>query len=215
MNYIIFGANGGLGKAFINLLSNSNDKIFLVYRKTKLKNNVYKCNIADPSSIKNTLLNIKKKITKIDFIINCSGYFEYDKKNLNKKDLLKFFQINTFPLIYLNILSNKLNLNVENIITIGSSSSYEFFNLTNYYCASKMSLIPLIKNFNYLNKKRKNYIFSMGTMDTRMGKKIRNKIKRIDPCLIAKLILIEIKNKKNKNRELFFDRKKNKFNVIF
>jgi len=215
MNYIIFGANGGLGKAFINLLSNSNDKVFLVYRKTKLKNNVYKCNITDPSSIKNTLLSIKKKISKIDFIINCSGYFEYDKKNLNNSDLLKFFQVNTFPLIYFNIISKKLNINVKNIITIGSSSCYEFFNLTNYYCASKMTLLPLIRNFNSLNKKKKNYIFSMGTMDTRMGKKVRNKIKRIDPNLIAKLILIEVQNENNKNREFFFNRKKNKFNAIF
>jgi len=222
MKIIIFGASSGLGKCFLDiLLKNPKNEIVATYNKTflsKYKNhNLFfiKCNFENPKSIIYTLKKSIQILQRIDLIIICSGYFAYDslKKNIISS-IKKFFFIN----FYSNIIINNFFMKKKNIkklkkkvkiVNIGSSSSYKSFLNTSLYCASKSALLSFIRSIELKKKSKiKNYIFSMGTMDTKMGELIKNKKKKLDPMYIASHILKNI----NKNKfEFIYSRARRQF----
>ncbi len=80
-----------------------------------------------------------------------------------------------------------------NIISLGSSSSYEGFKNTTIYCATKHALLGAIKSIN--NEKIKENIVNInlnpGSIKTKMGKKVKNQnyADFINPKELAEFIL--------------------------
>ena len=74
------------------------------------------------------------------------------------------------------LIKFKNKKNILKIFHIGSSSSYDGFPNTTYYCAAKHALVGAIKSMNKETIKNNtiNYLVSMGSMKTAMGKKVRN-----------------------------------------
>jgi short-subunit dehydrogenase len=110
--------------------------------------------------------------------VNTIGFFEYDKiQNLSKKRLLKNFEINTIPTILINkfLLKNYQKNIKRNVITIGSSSSYNGFKNTTGYCSSKNALLGAIRSINKENSK--NNIFNINinpsSIKNSMGKRVK------------------------------------------
>ena len=83
------------------------------------------------------------------------------------------------------------------IINIGSSSSYEGFEKTALYCASKHALLGFSRSIYKEYKKYgiRSLIFSPGSIKSKMGKKIKNQSYRtfLNAKDVAKVILSNIK----------------------
>lgn len=192
-NVIIFGANGGLGKEILINLIEKDLNLFLSVKNTKTKRNILKklksiqrkkikffeiCDFSNEKSIENFFIKLKNKKINIDLAFNCIGYFDYDKvEKLNLKKLNLNLKLNLISSI---IITSKLlkftnKKNILKIFHIGSSSSYDGFPNTTYYCAAKHALVGAIKSMNKETIKNNtiNYLVSMGSMKTKMGKKVR------------------------------------------
>lgn len=216
-NIIIFGASGGLGHNMIYELFPNVKNILLTYNKNriKLRRNlnlkkkifIKKVNFLSKLDIKNVLKFSYKKFKKIDIIIICNGYFQYDGlRKVNLTLINKFFYINVFSNIFINryILQFKKRNDKVLIFNIGSSSSYKSFLKTILYCSSKHALIGAVKSINLEKKNRiTNYIISTGSLKTKMGKKIKNQNYEtfIDPKVVARKIRNIIISKKMNKKE--------------
>ena len=115
-------------------------------------------------------------------------------KSISSKKLSKTFLINTFPTIlitkYISLHKSK-NEKVK-VYSIGSSSSYDGFEKTIAYCASKHALLGAIRSLNKELIKKNIYISNInpGSIKTKMGKKVRNQkfSEFISPNTIADFI---------------------------
>ncbi len=210
-NILIFGANSGLGKEILIKLLKQNANFYLSAKNTKSKTNLLNklnlaqkkkikffeiCDFTDNESDKKFFKNLKKITKQINIVFNCVGYFGYDSLNkLNIDQLMLTFQINLFSSIKINSNLIKFNRNGEllKIFHIGSSSSYEGFKNTVYYCSSKHALVGAVKSMNKETIKKNiiNYLISMGSMKTKMGKKLKNQSPKnfLDPKKVADLII--------------------------
>ena len=87
------------------------------------------------------------------------------------------------------------------LINIGSSSSYAGFSKTVTYCSAKHGLLGLSRSLNEEFKQYgiRTYIFSTGTIKTRMGKKVKNQTYKnfIDPAELSSFIINTIKQNDN------------------
>lgn len=188
-NVIIFGGSGTLGKEVLHELANENFNIVFSsrvvkgshYKRVKKNGDVInlKCDVSDEKSIKKFIINSYKILKNVDFVIDCTGIFYYDKlKNINTKTLLDMFNVNIFSTILINkyIEANKPSSKWVKIITCGSSSAVIGAKDTISYCASKHALIGAIKSLNQTIYKKKiiNYCLNFGTLDSKMSKQIRN-----------------------------------------
>jgi 3-oxoacyl-[acyl-carrier protein] reductase len=210
-NIIIFGANSGLGKEILYKLLKMNANFYLSAKSLKAKSNLlYELNSTQKKKIKffevydfssnenyeNFFKKLKKVTKQIHIAFNCVGYFGYDSmKKLNIDQLLLTFQLNVFSSIIIS--SNLVHFNKKKellkIFHIGSSSGYEGFKNTVYYCSAKHALVGAVKSMNKETVKNNiiNYLISMGGMKTKMGKKIKNQSFKncLDPKKVADLII--------------------------
>lgn len=191
-NVILFGGTGSLGKVVLdklkknnfNIVYSSTSKKKLINSKKKIRNNLneiiaLKCDLSEEKNIKHVIKTAFRKFKKIDYIINCSGIFYYDQlKKINNKTLIEIFKVNTFSTILINkyIEKFKKKNHIIKIITCGSSSTVIGSKDTISYCSSKHALLGAIKALNQTIYKKKiiNYCLSFGTLDNKMGKKIKN-----------------------------------------
>jgi len=190
-NILLLGSTGELGFFLLNELYNRNYNLIYSY-KTKKKNKLlkidknkknllqgFKCDLSKEKDIKK-LINLSfKKLKNIDYVINCTGVFYYDKfKNINYKDLSHMFKINCFStmIINKNIFNKKNKKDTVKIITCGSSSATMGSKDTVAYCASKHALLGTVKSLNqtYTQDKIFNYCLNFGTLDNKKGKLIKN-----------------------------------------
>jgi short-subunit dehydrogenase len=190
-NILLLGSTGELGFFLLNELYNRNYNLIYSY-KTKKKNKLlkidknkknllqgFKCDLSKEKDIKK-LINLSfKKLKNIDYVINCTGVFYYDKfKNINYKDLSHMFKINCFStmIINKNIFNKKNKKDIVKIITCGSSSATMGSKDTVAYCASKHALLGTVKSLNqtYTQDKIFNYCLNFGTLDNKKGKLIKN-----------------------------------------
>tara|TARA_B100000900_G_C20588190_1_gene720518 strand:- start:1067 stop:1768 length:702 start_codon:yes stop_codon:yes gene_type:complete len=227
---LIFGASGGLGQELMNIFLSNNHKIiattskntnifklrkkFKEFNKKKIEWNL--CDLKKENQIIKIINKYFKKNTCPEIVIICSGVFKYNiLKKLDYRNLIDDFKINLFSNIIINkqILNKKIKNKKVTIVNIGSSSSYYGFKNTISYCASKHGLLGAVKAINDECKKNKifNTCVSMGSMKTKMGKKVRNQEYRnfIDPQKIAKYIFdITANNMEAYVEEIFFKRSK-------
>ena len=78
------------------------------------------------------------------------------------------------------------------VLSIGSSSSYDGFNKTIAYCASKHALLGAVRSLNkeLIKKNIYNLNINPGSIKTKMGKKVKNQkfSEFISPASIANFI---------------------------
>jgi len=201
---LITGATGGLANEFIkNIKSNGTKLILLAKNKNKLnkllknfKNaDAHVCDFEKTSEIEKTIKKIKNKENKIDYVFNFAGYFSYLPINkISPAEYNKSFNINCYAPIIINstfIQIMKKN-NFGRIINIGSSSSYNGFENTSLYCASKHALLGFSRAMKDENKSKKIKIYDIlpGSIKTKMGKKVKNQVYNdfLEPNAICNLI---------------------------
>ena len=207
---LIFAGSGGLGleicKKFLlegfNVYFTSQNKIkvnrTINFLKKNNSENIIKglvCDATNENSIKNCIKNFFKQGHKQRIIVNCIGSFGYDGVSLlNYNKLSDIFKINTFPTIIINKYCSiyKKKNNKIKIFSIGSSSSYDGFDKTIAYCASKHALLGAIRSLNkeLIRKNIYNININPGSIKTKMGKKVRyqNYSKFILPYSVADFI---------------------------
>lgn len=210
-NIIIFGANSGLGKEILTKLLKQNANFYLSTKNIKAKNNLLNklnsvqkkkikffdiCDFSNKESSKKFFEKLKKNTKKIDIAFNCVGYFGYDNlQKLNIDQLLLTLQLNLFSSIIIssNLLHFAKKKEILKIFHIGSTSSYEGYKNTVYYCSAKHALLGAVRSMNKetIKKNMINYLVSMGSMKTKMGKKLKNQSFKnfLDPKKVADLVI--------------------------
>ena len=210
-NIIIFGANSGLGKEILVKLFKQNANFYLSTRNIKAKSDLLNklnsaqkkkikffeiCDFSNNESYIKFFEKLKKTTKQIHIAFNCVGYFGYDDiKKLNVDQLLLTFQLNLFSSIIIssNLLYFTKKKEIIKVFHMGSTSAYEGFKNTVYYCAAKHALVGAVKSMNKETVKKNmiNYLVSMGSMKTKMGKKLKNQSYKnfLDPKKVADLII--------------------------
>lgn len=191
-NILIFGGTGDLGKKVLNFFFRQKHRIiFSSTSEKKIKEiqesylNSQKiligkiCDFRKENDIRNIINFSYNKFKSINIIINCVGIFEYDDlHNLNYDKMCNTFKINSYSLVAINKFLNKHKKRTDllKVISIGSSSSYIGSKNTIAYCGSKHALQGIIKALNQTYYKRHiiNYSINPGTLNNKMGKKIKN-----------------------------------------
>ena len=210
-NCFITGATGGIGKHLASQLALNGCNVFLTGRKEgklrKLKNNLIKQNkkieisyeagnLEKIGDIQEIIKTCKKQFSSIDILINCAGVFpvHYLSKS-TLKDFENCFNINVrAPFLFCKEFSyDMMKKRWGRIINIGSSSSYNGFEKTSIYCASKHAILGLSRS---LHQELKEYnirtlCISPGSVKTKMGKKVENQDYEtfIEPMEIAEFII--------------------------
>jgi short-subunit dehydrogenase len=191
-NVIIFGGTGDLGlkvldfffKSKYNIVYSSTSKKLI--KKTQVKYSNYEksltgiiCDFKEENDIKNIINFSYDKFKSINVVVNCAGVFQYDNlNNLSYEKIINIFKINSFSLISINkFLNKRIKKNdYAKVISIGSSSSYIGSKNTIVYCSSKHALQGIIKSLNQTIYKKNilNYSINPGTLNNKMGKKVKN-----------------------------------------
>jgi NAD(P)-dependent dehydrogenase (short-subunit alcohol dehydrogenase family) len=199
MKILIYGA-GELSRALIDNFYNKNVLIDVVVRQK------YKID----SKLKNTIKNIfvvkesfiEHKIKANDFykiIFFTQSIFEpkllIDEKNYEIENQYRVGLVEPVKITknYLQTFKNKINRNIKiDICFIGSTSSYAGFKNTSIYCSVKHGLLGFVRSLNeeYSHKNLRAWLFSMGSMKTKMGLKVKrqNYDTFLDPYEVAKRI---------------------------
>ena len=212
---IITGSTGGLGEEIIDKLANNQVKIIalgknqkkLIKLKKKYKNNIIEtfcCDLSNQKRILSTIKNIKHKKYNIDILINCAGNFLVkDFKKISIKEINKNINVNIIaPFLFSKeFISNMKKQKWGRIVNIGSSSSYFGFAKSVLYCSAKHALLGFSRSVNEEFKKHgvRSYIFSPGSIKTKMGKLVKNQNYQtfIDPNELSSFIISTIKQNNN------------------
>lgn len=113
---LVVGANGLLGRNFVNYLNKKNIKFDITYRKLKpvhKNGKSIKCDLIDIDQVKNKLINY-------DVIYMCAGIVKSSKSSIDPEI---FFQKNL--LIFFNLFYSSINNNIKQIIWVSSSTVYK------------------------------------------------------------------------------------------
>tara|TARA_Y100001958_G_C21212335_1_gene537928 strand:- start:577 stop:1269 length:693 start_codon:yes stop_codon:yes gene_type:complete len=224
---LIFGASGGLGNELLEIFVSNNNRVIATasskrsilkskkkFKATKIDWNL--CDFRKEAQIIKVIDKYFNKKNNPDIIIICSAVSRYDGlKKINLKNLIEDFKVNLFSNILINkqVQKRKIKNKKVLIINIGSSSSYNGFENTISYCASKHALLGAVKSINAECNKDKifNSLVSMGSMKTNMGKKVKNQNFKffIQPKKIAKYIYeIAMNDVEAYVEDIFFKRSK-------
>jgi short-subunit dehydrogenase len=190
-NVLIFGGTGDLGQKVLDYFFKSKYNIVFsstsqkMIKKTQAKYSNYEksligiiCNFREENDKK--IINFSyNEFKSIDVVVNCVGVFQYDNlNNLSYERIIDIFKINSFSLISINkFLKKRIKKNdYVKVISIGSSSSYIGSKNTIVYCSSKHALQGIVKSLNQTIYKKNilNYSINPGTLNNKMGKKVKN-----------------------------------------
>ena len=210
-NCFISGATGGLGQFIASELILNQCNLFLTStNKTKLKKltkelsalnsdvkiNYDVCDLRKLNDLKKIIKKFRNSMGNCDILINCAGIFPV--KSLSKtlvSDYNSCFDINVrATFLFSKEFSNDMKKKKwGRIVNIGSSSSYEGFEETSIYSASKHAILGFSRS---IQKELKSYgirtcCISPGSIKTKMGKQIKgqNYSTFINPKEIAEAIL--------------------------
>jgi len=210
-NCFISGATGGLGKIIASELILNQCNLFLTStNKTKLKKlkkelstlcsdtkiNYGVCDLRKLNNIKKIIKKFRNTMGNCDILINCAGIFPV--KSLSKTSVIDYdscFDINVrAPLLFSKEFSNDMKKKKwGRIVNIGSSSSYDGFNETSVYSASKHAVLGFSRSIQKELKAYgiRTYCISPGSIKTKMGKQIKGQKYStfINPKEIAEVIL--------------------------
>lgn len=165
---IIFGASGDLGSAFEFELRNKGFEVSTFGRSEKLRDSlppIRAINSFDPEEFYDLYIFCMGKFTVKPFI-------EFSEIEIEEE-----FEANTIlPIkIALSVLKTcEARNRRQDFVFIGSTSAYEGFANTVPYSSAKFALRGLVSALNseYKNSQRRFFLASMGTMQSKMGKKL-------------------------------------------
>ena len=214
-NCFISGATGGLGKSIATELVLNQCNLFLTStNKTKLKKltkelsalnsdvkiNYDVCDLRKLNDLKKIIKKFRNSMGNCDILVNCAGIFPV--KSLSKtlvSDYNSCFDINVrATFLFSKEFSNDMKKKKwGRIVNIGSSSSYEGFEETSIYSASKHAILGFSRSIQKELKSYgiRTYCISPGSIKTKMGKKIKGQKYStfINPKEIAEVILNLVK----------------------
>ena len=212
MNILISGSRGLLGSEIVKFLEKTNNKVFKIDIKKKLKNeiNYFNCNVLDEKKIKNTIKKITSK-DDIDVLINNAAYnpksnskkYKFSsyslkkwKKNLNI-DLIGSFLLSKHVCKHFETKKKGLIINIssiygmrapdQSIYEIKNKKTKEIFGVKPLeYTVAKAGLIGFTKSLAsyYAGTKIKVISLSLGGIKTNDMKK--NFIKKYSAKTISK-----------------------------
>ena len=210
-NVLITGASGGLGRCIAYEFAKHDCNLYLTGRdennlKTLAgeipsnKSVFYKtANLEDVDQIKELSKDALQKLHNIDILINCAGVFVVKPfEDTMIEDFNRSFELNVRApfLLCREFMEGMVQKNWGRIINIGSSSSYNGFKNTSVYCSSKHALLGLTRALHdeYRCNNIRSYCFSPGSIQTEMGKKVKNQDYStfIEPEEIAEYIAFSI-----------------------
>jgi short-subunit dehydrogenase len=138
------------------------------------------------------------------YIFFTTGIFNHNKiTNISEEEITKEIEENVSqPILltkrFLDICEKNTIFN-KNFVYIGSTTAYQGFSGMSTYCASKFALRGFVQSMNdeYITTGNRFLLVSMGTMNTKMGRKHADSIGRsieslIDPNYVAQRVLSSI-----------------------
>ncbi len=220
-NLILTGGSSEVGKSIISLATKKKFKIFFSYYKNKsfaekIKNkyaktkNVYckNLNFNKEKSIKNFFISAKKKLGKIDFIINCASVRTKRKKF--SKCTINDFQINLKAYNgTLSMLKNEINLVKKQkisypvkVINFSSRVAITGGNNLSHYSPMKaaLNLITLILAKENQDKK---VLFNAICPGKIIKNRLKNKHNYVTPLNLSKKCMSIYFSKKRINGKIF------------
>jgi short-subunit dehydrogenase len=225
-NILVIGATGSIGYEICKELKNYECNIIASGTKTsklkklkKIFNNctskldILKCNLNNERDVNNMILKIRNRYN-INAIINCAGIFvneSIEKVSTNK--LNEAFNINIkspFRIIKESIKHMKRK-KWGRVVNIGSSSSYQGFNNSSVYCATKHAMLGFTKALHQELKKYNIRCYCVSPSSTKgaMGLVTKNQDYEtfLNPEDVAKYIIFIISFDSNiMSEELFLNR---------
>lgn len=175
---VVIGASRGIGKKITESFVFSKAKVIGISRSNpniKSKNFYFsKCDISDEDEIKKTFLIIKKKLKKVDCVVNCAGItLTKNNKQNNFKQFKKILDLNLVSIFNFNLILIPILNKKSSIINISSIASYFGFKNNPGYISSKSALSGLTKSMAYdlANKKIRVNNLVLGYIYSNMTKK--------------------------------------------
>jgi len=188
-NCLLTGATGGIGKELAKQLIKENCNLFLtstnLEKLNKLKKELesstnstifYKSsNFSNSNDLSDLIKEIRKKMKKIDILINSAGIFKIKsifKSTINDYDLIFNVNVKMPFLLSKEFSKDMVKNNWGRIINIGSSSSYNGFKNASLYCASKHAILGMSRSLQSEFKQKNVRVLSVspGSTQTKMGK---------------------------------------------
>lgn len=160
MNIVVTGASRGIGKAIVEEISKrgkhtiiaiARDGVELakVHQTNPSRIIPIVCDLSDVDQIKQLVLEVVKKISSVDILINNAAQLIHKPfQETTVQDFLKIFQVNLFGVVALiqgliPFMSGKKTSHILNISSVGGLQSSVKFSGISAYCASKAALINL------------------------------------------------------------------------
>jgi len=181
---LIFGASGGLADAIAQALLAREWRVDLVTRKTKQDEVEHRFQNA-VSQNRARVFAVDRKYSSFIPAQPCQAYFFtqalFSPKpivSMNDAEIEREIEVGLVDVIQLvrRLLSQHLPGPGErrDYCFIGSTSSYAGFRNTSVYCAVKHGLLGFVRAMNdeYAQTNTRFWLFSMGTMDTEMGRRL-------------------------------------------
>lgn len=170
---LVFGSSSSLATSLINELL-QNDHHVTAFSSKQPKSNL-------PGNLNWIVLNSYKEIGEIpdfDLAYIFNGFFSPSKFRENDMELLEEtinINLTTPMLIVYQLVQSVTDFEVpRNIVIMGSTSSYEGFSGSADYCAAKHGLVGFVRSLNqeFKDTNLRFVLFSTGTLDNQMGKKV-------------------------------------------
>ena len=184
MKSLIFGASGGLAGAIAQALLAREWHVDLVTRKTKQHEVEHNFQNA-VSQNRARVFAVDRKYSSFNPQLPCNAYFFtqalFSPKpivSMDDAEIAQEIEVGLGDVIQLTrkLLSQHPPDSGEprDYCFIGSTSAYAGFRNTSIYCAVKHGLLGFVRAMNdeYAQTNARFWLFSMGTMDTEMGRRL-------------------------------------------
>ncbi|HIP32937.1 MAG TPA: SDR family NAD(P)-dependent oxidoreductase [Crocinitomicaceae bacterium] len=180
--YIVTGVSRGLGKAIVENLLSTNERVIGIGRTSSFEHNNYtflQCDLSHPEQVQN--LVIDPPLEPITLINNAGILGEI--KRISSQKVLSFeetFQVNTItPMVLANNIYRQIkDKNSFTLVNISSGAAHKPIPSWAGYCASKAALNRLTETFfleeQELGNTPRVLIVAPGVIDTDMQHQIRS-----------------------------------------
>ena len=203
MKSLIFGASGGLADAIAQALLTRDWHVDLVTRKTKQSEVEQKFQNAVREN-RARVFAVDQKYSSFSPQLPCNAYFFaqalFSPKPLVSMDDAEIAQEIDVGLVdVIQLVGGLLSQHPpdtgerRDYCFIGSTSAYAGFRNTSVYCAVKHGLLGFVRAMNdeYSQTNTRFWLFSMGTMDTEMGRRLteQDRSSFLQPTDVARRIV--------------------------
>lgn len=167
-NAVVIGATGGIGNGLVKALERDGYKVISVARSAGIQ-----CDLTDFKQINSAVEEIKKKIDKLDLLINAAGVATYkDLVAVSDTEMQEAFMVNVLaPAIFIKNLSLLMKHDDALVLNIGSGAGTIPMKGRSIYCSTKFALrgLSLSLSEEYEGKYPKFCLITLGSTITNFG----------------------------------------------